>query len=240
MSAKHSRNVFMLLVLFFGFTLSQAAPLLKIDEPVFDFGNAPGHAKVSHSFWLKSAGDDTLKILSVVPGCGCTKAPLEKDKLAPGDSTRLQVTFSTGSYRGHVAKSPRISTNEGGTYKTVRILTNVLTRPDSTYPLVVTPHKIDISQFGKKERKEVTFTITNVTPADLTVNLVDVPSDVFTVELPKKVDAGKSAEGKVRLAGDGDIGDFERSVTFEVNDEQHTRFTIPVHREVRSTASASK
>lgn len=240
MFVKHNRFAFMLVVLLFSFSLSQAAPLLKIDEPVFDFGNSPGNAKVSHSFWLRSAGDDTLKILSVVPGCGCTKAPLEKNELAPGDSTRLEVIFSTGNYRGHVAKSPRISTNEGATYKTVRILTNVLTRPDSTYPLVVTPHKLDISQFGQKERKEVTFTIENITPADLNLSVIDVPSDVFTVELPGKIGAGKKAEGKIRLAGNGDIGDFEKSVTFEVNDEQHSRFTIPVRREVRSTTSASK
>ena len=45
-----------------------AAPRMEIPETVFDFGYVPQHAKVSHDFWLKSIGDDTLKILKVVPG----------------------------------------------------------------------------------------------------------------------------------------------------------------------------
>lgn len=45
-----------------------AVPRLTIDESNFDFGYAPQHSKVSHVFWLKSTGDDTLKILNVRPG----------------------------------------------------------------------------------------------------------------------------------------------------------------------------
>ncbi len=45
-----------------------AAPRLLIKESSFDFGYAPQNSKVSHKFWLYSTGDDTLKILKVVPG----------------------------------------------------------------------------------------------------------------------------------------------------------------------------
>lgn len=48
--------------------LANAVPRLTIDESSFDFGFAPQHSKVSHVFWLKSTGDDTLKILNVKPG----------------------------------------------------------------------------------------------------------------------------------------------------------------------------
>ena len=45
-----------------------AAPRMEIPETVFDFGYVPQHSKISHDFWLISTGDDTLKILKVVPG----------------------------------------------------------------------------------------------------------------------------------------------------------------------------
>ena len=45
-----------------------AAPRMEIPETVFDFGYVPQHSKISHDFWLMSTGDDTLKILKVVPG----------------------------------------------------------------------------------------------------------------------------------------------------------------------------
>ena len=53
-----------------GLSLSSAfaAPRLTIDENIFNFGYVPQNSKISHVFWLKSTGDDTLKILKVVPG----------------------------------------------------------------------------------------------------------------------------------------------------------------------------
>jgi len=47
---------------------SFAAPTLVIPEDKFDFGFVPQQSKISHDFWLKSVGTDTLKILKVVPG----------------------------------------------------------------------------------------------------------------------------------------------------------------------------
>jgi hypothetical protein len=45
-----------------------AAPQMKMMEDSFDFGYVPQNSKISHIFWLKSVGTDTLKILKVVPG----------------------------------------------------------------------------------------------------------------------------------------------------------------------------
>ncbi len=45
-----------------------AAPRLVIPETEFDFGFAPQHSKLTHYFWLISKGDDSLKIIQVVPG----------------------------------------------------------------------------------------------------------------------------------------------------------------------------
>ena len=41
---------------------------LTIENPVFDFGFAPQYSRVSHDFWLKSSGTDTLRILKVESG----------------------------------------------------------------------------------------------------------------------------------------------------------------------------
>lgn len=41
---------------------------LTIENPVFDFGFTPQYSQVSHEFWLKSTGTDTLRILDIRPG----------------------------------------------------------------------------------------------------------------------------------------------------------------------------
>ncbi len=49
-------------------TSVSAAPRMTLPETEFDFGYAPQHSSISHVFWIHSDGDDTLKILKVVPG----------------------------------------------------------------------------------------------------------------------------------------------------------------------------
>ena len=59
------------LILVLGILAAQvqgAGPRLVLVESEFDFGFVPQNSKISHIFWLKSAGDDSLKILKVVPG----------------------------------------------------------------------------------------------------------------------------------------------------------------------------
>jgi len=45
-----------------------AAPRMELPVSEFDFGYAPQNSEVSYVFWLHSVGDDTLRILKVVPG----------------------------------------------------------------------------------------------------------------------------------------------------------------------------
>lgn len=109
-------------------------------------------------------------------------------------------------------------------------------RPDSTYPLVMKPYKLDISQFGEKIRNEEKITIKNVSDQDWIVTNIDSPKAYFNVKLPKVIEAGKSADIIVTLTELGITDDFEKSFTLEVNDSQTTRYTIPVkrkHREIK-------
>ena len=57
---------FALAVLCFG--SASGAPRLTLPESTFNFGYVPQNSKISHGFWLHSTGDDTLKIIKVVPG----------------------------------------------------------------------------------------------------------------------------------------------------------------------------
>lgn len=210
---------------------------MTIAESEFDFGICPQGTKDSHVFWLKSSGDDTLKIINVTPGCGCTKAPLEKGALAVGDSSRLEIIFSTGSYTGRTTKQPRISTNEGPPEKYVRIYTDVTPQGklDSTYPVVITPPKITITQVAGKERTSTTFSIRNVTDKEVVPTLVAEDNRFVAVKLPKVVKPGMSAEASVELVSRGLEEAFETSVTLAASGgEAPVRLTVPIQRVLRT------
>lgn len=207
-----------------------AGPALTISEDNFDFGTIPQNCKVSHVFWLKSTGDAALEIASVVPGCGCTEAPLQKSILPPGDSTPLEVTFSSASYVGAVLKEPSIKLKGGIPDRKLRFKCNVTVLPDSTRPLVIKPVAVDLTQFGSTPRTEARVAIANVSARDLRLTVVSAPGDPLEVELPEIIPAGQSVTGVVRLKPDGLTRQFDKAITVKVSDERNSRFSIPIHR----------
>lgn len=234
-----SRSTFVLAVLLTVFAASAfAGPVLTIEPENFVFGYAPQNSKVSHTFKLTNTGDETLKIDRVVPGCGCTKAPLKKDVLVAGESTELEIIFSTRRYNGKVMKHPSITSNGSANPLKVTIQTDVITRPDSAYPVIISPYKLDISQFGERLRDEMNFTLENRSDKDLKPTLIDYPADLMTVTLPELIPAGGSVKGKVELAESALPQEFEKSITLQFDDQGNSRYSIPVKRAV-STPKAS-
>jgi hypothetical protein len=157
--------------------------------------------------------------------------------LAAGDSTQLEIIFSTKSYRNRIAKSPTIQTNEGPPNKRVRIESTIVQRPDSTYPLIMSPYKLDLSQNSEKVIDKLEFEIQNVSDEKLDISLVSVASDYFEVDLPKSVGAGKTEKAKLKLLKSALEESFEKSFTIEVSDSAKSRFTVPVKRTISSVTA---
>jgi len=210
-----------------------ATPKMVVDDTLFQFGYVPQNSKATHDFWIYSRGDAPLDILNVIPGCGCTKTPIEKTHLAPGDSTRLEVIFDTRNYSGTVIKQPMIATNEGVGNRYLHFEANVAIRPDSTYPVILSPYKLEFPTEPGKKVDGMKFTITNVSDKPLDLSLVSWPRGMVTVDLPRSVGAKKSVQASVKLTEAAAGQNFEKCVTFQMSDEAKTRFTIPVTRVVQ-------
>jgi len=60
-------NFFMVLsLIFLSYSLSHAGtPKIDFSERVWDFGRVPQNYTVTHIFWIKNVGSDTLKGISV-------------------------------------------------------------------------------------------------------------------------------------------------------------------------------
>lgn len=122
----------------------------------------------------------------------------------------------------------------------MQIIADVVRRPDSTYPVVFKPYKLDISQFGEKTRDEMKFTIRNVSDETITgIKIVRMPSDLIELTLPDKIEAGKTAEATLRLKKSAIDKKFESSFTIELNDRAKTRFTIPIKRNLQAPGQVS-
>ncbi len=137
-----------------------------------------------------------------------------------------------------MTKRPSIQTNEGPPDKHVSIMANIVPRPDSTYPIIINPYKVDLSQLGEKVIDQSPISIENVSDQPLEISLIASEGDYFRLDLPKSVGPGQKVTGKVTLLESAFGNSFEKSFTIELTapggaEATKTRFTVPVKRTVR-------
>jgi hypothetical protein len=216
-------------------TSISAQPVLLVSEDEFDFGYAPQGSTISHSFWLKSVGDEDLVVDKIIPGCGCTQAPLEKNVIPPGDSARLDIIFSTRKYRGFTSKPTRIQSNSTGVERRVTVMANLLDDPKATSPLTFAPLALDISPLSSRSRTSLPFTIQNVGSEPLALRIIEYPEDIIRVTLPDTLDPGQVTGAHIELTDAGENQEFEESMTIETDDPARSRFTLPIKRVLAKT-----
>lgn len=101
-------------------------PIVAFDKISHDFGNIKQNARVSTTFQITNKGKSTLHIRKTKASCGCTATRPKKMQLAPGESTTIDVTYSSGASKGKINKSVTVITNAMAKPKTIlSIMANV-------------------------------------------------------------------------------------------------------------------
>ncbi len=197
----------------------------------FDFGFLPNDAFVSYPYKLRSVGQDSLKILSVKPGCGCTKAPLRKEIIAPGDSADIELVFHAAKAQtGRVEKSTIVTLNDPakGTLN-LRFRGQIYPndRPDTLRPLAFSVSRIN--WMLNQNTEPVVIKVTNTSNQPLRLSVINNPVGFADVVFPAdEIKPGKSRDIRVSLARELAVRDFQKSFTIECNDAAKTRYTIPI------------
>lgn len=88
--------------------LPQAPGRIELSATEFDFGTVPNTGVVSQAFQVRNAGEGPLHIDGVSTSCGCTTAQIARRELAPGESTRLTVTYDPLAHDGALGEFMRV------------------------------------------------------------------------------------------------------------------------------------
>ena len=220
-----------LLLVSFPVTSAFAGPELQIPETTFNFGRVPQRVIVTHGFWLKSVGGDTVRITSINTGCGCPQIPLEDSTIAPGDSMQLQIVLNTERYRGYISKKPQFTSNANFDPTVLHIYAETITNPIETTPVAVRPVVLDLSQHSPVPETVGTISLQNTAGESVNVEAVDTSSAEFTVTIPASIPAGRSSDIVVTLNDSAIETSFARSITIEVtSSSERVRYSIPVFR----------
>lgn len=80
------------------------SPSLSVASAIHDFGRVRQRETLEATFFLKNNSPDTLRVMGTPTDCGCTVAKMDSPVVAPGEETKLHVTFAVGAARGQVER----------------------------------------------------------------------------------------------------------------------------------------
>lgn len=90
----------------------EKAPRLSFNKSTHDFGNVNGGSTVTTTFSLTNNGQEDLIIRQVKANCGCTVPKVKKEKIAPGKTVELEVSFDSSGRRGRQYKTVTVFSND--------------------------------------------------------------------------------------------------------------------------------
>ncbi|PIB35556.1 hypothetical protein BFP72_09210 [Reichenbachiella sp. 5M10] len=107
-------------------------PHIKFATSVYDFGDITQGDRVNYTFEFTNDGDTPLILSNVQTTCGCTASSWPREPIAPGASSKIDVTFNSTGKIGHQNKVITITSNATNNPERVKIVTNILPKPAET------------------------------------------------------------------------------------------------------------
>lgn len=91
-----------------------AAGTSKIEMPEvnWDYGQIKEGAIVKHEFWIKNTGTAELIISAAIVSCECSTAVLSRERIAPGKTGKLKVTFNSKDKKGFSSNTIKVCSND--------------------------------------------------------------------------------------------------------------------------------
>lgn len=86
---------------------------LELAKPAHDYGVVQQNTEYAAEIGYRNTGQRAVEDIRVKADCGCYSADLSHTTLAPGTGGTLRVRFRTLSFHGDVAKTLRLTYNDG-------------------------------------------------------------------------------------------------------------------------------
>jgi hypothetical protein len=212
-------------------------PKAVVQQKVHDFGDVKQGESVNTNFIVSNSGGDLLEIKDVRATCGCTVAKPDNNKLNPGESTKIGVTFNSKGRRGHQEKHIRVTTNDPENKEVVLTIKCNVVVPEKTQiegPKIFFPNTQH--NFGKVKEGQVyqfTFNFSNKGSNILSIKDVKSSCGCAVASISQKdLKPGESATLKVELDTSKRKGRMSRTLTVISNDPEDPNKILTLYAEV--------
>ncbi len=168
-------------------------------ESRHDFGTIREQdGKVTCTMRVVNTGDSVLSLARVRTACGCTAVDYTRSPIAPGDTGRVDITYSPANRPGEFAKDVWVfSTGRPGRSQ-LTIVGNVIPAPatlDEQYPVAVGSLRLSgrlvaVGEVPRGERRNVALPAYNASTDTLLVTLHHAPAHLSARAVPDTVPPG--------------------------------------------------
>lgn len=167
---------------------SSAQPKALLINKEKNWGDVHYQVDLTTTIFIKNIGTDTLKILDIKPGCGCTTIPGYSNNIKPGDTAKITVDLNIKTFNGEITKSVSILTNDTENQKLVYLLKCNVIRPFVIIPRYISFDKLYVGELG-----HTTTIIKNTSKVDAKIKSIEKTQDNIIINL-KEGDIIKSDE----------------------------------------------
>lgn len=108
-----------------------AAPVIKFDKEVYDFGTVNEGDVVETTFKVTNTGASDLVITKAKGSCGCTVPTWPKEAIKPGETADVDVKFNTSGKPNKQSKTVTLTTNTAKGQETVKVTGMVIPKKKS-------------------------------------------------------------------------------------------------------------
>lgn len=151
---------------------------------------------------------------------------MQKNVLAPGESTVVELIFNTGIYKGKVGKSARVlSSDSSATASAISFSANVFASADTAARIWLDPERIEFDQKTKKISLELANRGREV------ISLEPIAGVLKELKLKiKDHNIAPDKTGKIEFEWKGEFpqNDLKKTITFAVHGSNIDRLSIPV------------
>jgi hypothetical protein len=84
---------------------------IEFDNNFYDFGTIKEGKIASHTYKFKNVGNVPLLIKNCISSCGCTVPTFQKEPIAPGASSEIEVKFDSKGKSGRIQKIITVYSN---------------------------------------------------------------------------------------------------------------------------------
>lgn len=148
-------------------------PRIHLSQSLWDFGTLRRGEQVSHILTIKNSGTEVLHISQIRSSCAtCSVVEGYKERLKPGESTEIRVTYTAEGKKGRITKTVYIDSNDPDQPRSMFRITGTVQKSDAP-EIVVDPNPWYMGPISADSISEGILLVTNGGLSDLVIQKIE-------------------------------------------------------------------